>query len=416
MLRAHAMFNQGRPPREYRPIAERALELSGTVSPVERSLIEGFVWRHRKWEADFAGAEHSVRAYETLLQLVPGHYWALLELQFLYSVLGRQSDAERVTLHAAAVRPHAFRFAIDSARIRLRHGDAAAARAIIQRLSSGEAAEPQGLAGIPPESLAWFRLWGAHDAWLNSDAGRALQEVQTVEQGWTSRHYLGLYALANVYQGLGRYQDAERVARRMQPPQTAFFLALIAARQERWDDLRRLLNPERPDFQLLNFRFHHLVRAGWLREAAWVLEERQRRNVLTVPNTQLEHEGHLLVAEGRFAEGMAKLEPLTLARAGPLFATDDAYAAALRAVGDLPGAIRHLEQIGEMRAHAVSHGAWQVTSWLDCRVRLAEYYVEAGRPSDAARVADEARRLLAVADADHPLRLRLERLPAVQLP
>jgi tetratricopeptide (TPR) repeat protein len=416
MLRAHAMFNQRRPPREYRPIAERALELSGTVSPVERSLIEGFVWRHRRWEADYAAVEHSVRAYETVLQLVPDHYWALLELQFLYSVLGRQSDAERVTLHAASVRPHAFRFAIDSARIRLRHGDAAAARAIIQRLSSGEAAGAQGLAGTPPESLAWFRLWGAHEAWLNGDAGRALQEVQMVEQGWTSRHYLGLYALANAYQGLGRYLDAERVARRMQPPQTAFFLALIAARRERWGDLRRLLNPERPDFELLDLRFHHLVRAGWLREAAWVLDERQRRNVIKQPNTQNEQEGQLFVAEGRFAEGMARLEPLTLARAGPRFATDDIYAAARRAVGDLPGAIRHLEQISEMRAQAVSHDAWQVTSWLDCRVRLAEYYVEAGRPSDAARVADDARRLLAVADSDHPLLVRLQRLPTVQGP
>jgi hypothetical protein len=55
-----------------------------------------------------------------------------------------------------------------------------------------------------------------------------------------------------------------------------------------------------------------------------------------------------------------------------------------------------------MRAQAVSHDAWQVTSWLDCRVRLAEYYIEAGRPSGAARVAAEARRLLSVADSDHP--------------
>ncbi len=49
-------------------------------------------------------------------------------------------------------------------------------------------------------------------------------------------------------------------------------------------------------------------------------------------------------------------------------------------------------------------------------LRLAEYYVEAGRSSDATRVADDARRLLAVADPDHPLLSRLQRLPAVQLP
>jgi tetratricopeptide (TPR) repeat protein len=411
MLLGHVLANQNRPHREYRPFVEKAFALAGTVSPVERWMIEGFAWRYRPWQAGYQEVDSSVRAYEATLQLVPDHYWALLELQYLYGVLGRVNDQERVTLHAARLRPHAFRFAIDSARIRLRHGDRDGARSIIrQRAPEGADKSPQ-LAALPPESLAWFRLWDTHLAWLNGDVRRALEVVHAVDQSWTSNHYLGLYQLANAYQGLGRYGDAERVARRMAPMQTDFFLALIAARRERWDELRAMLHPERREFYLLNFRVGMLVQAGWLEDATWVFEERQRRKYLPAPTAQDDVEGQLRVAQGRYEEGIAQLERLTAGKAGPRFFVDESYAMARRGVGDLPGAIHHLERVGEMRGHAVAHDAWQVTGWLECRVLLAEYYVEAGRASEAARVAEEARGLLAVADADHPLLTRLGRLP-----
>ena len=412
MLLGHVLANQNRPPREYRPFVEKAFALAGTVSPVERWMIEGFAWRYRPWQPGYQELDSCVRAYEATLQLVPDHYWALLELQSLYAVLGRVNDLERVTLHAARLRPHAFRFAIDSARIRLRHGDLDAARSIVQQRAAEGADRSRQLADLPPESLAWYRLWDAHLAWLNGDVRRALNVIQAVDQSWTSDHYLWLYQLANAYQGLGRYSDAERVARRMGPMQTDFFLALIAARRERWDELRTMLHPERRDFQLLNLRIGILIRAGWLDEAAWVFEERQRRALLAAPNIQDDFEGQLRVAQGRYVEGLAQLEHLTVGKAGPRFYVDESYAIGRRGVGDLSGAIRHLEQVGEMGGHAVAHDAWQVTGWLRCRALLAEYYVEAARTDDASRVADQVRRLLAVADADHPLLLRLGRVPA----
>ena len=412
MLLGHVLANQNRPPREYRPFVEKAFALAGTVSPVERWMIEGFAWRYRPWHADYQELDSSVRAYEATLQLVPDHYWALLELQSLYGVLGRVNDMERVTLHAARLRPHAFRFAIDSARIRLRHGDQDGARSIVQERAAQGADRSRQLADVPPESLAWYWLWDAHLAWLNGDVRRALNVVQAVDQSSTSDHYLWLYQLANAYQGLGRYGDAERVARRMGPMQTEFFLALIASRRERWDEFRAMVHPERRDFQVLNFRVAMLVQAGWLDDAAWVFEERRRRGFLSGPNAQDDVEGQLRVAQRRYGEGLAQLERLTLGKAGPRFYVDESYAIGRRGVGDLPGAIRHLEQVGEMGSHAVAHDAWQVTGWLDCRALLAEYYVEAGRTADATRVADQVRGLLAVADADHPLLLRLARVPA----
>jgi len=410
MLLGHVIANQNRPPREYRPFVEKAFALAGNLSPVERWMIEGFAWRYRPWQGDYREVDAAIRAYEATLQIVPDHYWALLELQFLYAMLGRVDDQERVTLHAARLRPHSFRFAIDTARIRLGHGDRDVARSIIQQHAPETANGSPQLGALPPETLAWYRLWDAHLAWLDGDVRRALEVVRAVEGSWTSNHSLGLFQLANAYSGLGRYGDAERVVRRMAPAQTDFHLALIATRRERWDELRMLLHPERREFQVLRSRVLMLVRAGWLDDAAWVLEERRRRAQQPTPNDQDEVEGQLRVAQGKYVEGLAQLEHLTNGKAGTRFGADISYAIARRGVGDLSDAIRYLERVGERKSHAVAHDAWYVAGWLDSRVLLAEYYVEAGRTADATRVADETRRLLAVADPDHPLLLRLGRL------
>jgi hypothetical protein len=86
---------------------------------------------------------------------------------------------------------------------------------------------------------------------------------------------------------------------------------------------------------------------------------------------------------------------------------DDAMAVSLRAVGDLPAAIVRLERVGDSRAKAVTNEGPQVYAWLRCRVRLAEFYREAGRQAEADRVFAEVRQLLSVAEADHPLSPRL---------
>ena len=54
---------------------------------------------------------------------------------------------------------------------------------------------------------------------------------------------------------------------------------------------------------------------------------------------------------------------------------------------------------------------WSAHAWLGCELRLAEYYLEAGRSADAARVAAKVRAHLVLADAGHPFAARLARLP-----
>jgi hypothetical protein len=58
----------------------------------------------------------------------------------------------------------------------------------------------------------------------------------------------------------------------------------------------------------------------------------------------------------------------------------------------------------------MANDGWSVSAWLKYRMRLVELYREAGRDTDADRLCEEIRALLAVADADHPLWPRLAKV------
>jgi tetratricopeptide (TPR) repeat protein len=409
LLLAEAVRNQDRPRAEYLPLAEKAMALSGSVGPAERYLIEGFTHESR-WDGSVANRgelEDAARAYEALLQIAPDHYWALLSLVETYRNLNRPDEADRVTLHAATVRPHSPRFAADSAKIHINRGDLASARTIITRmLKESESAEDRAVDAY--DSLEWARLWEAHEAWLNHDVERALAATRAAEQKWITSTSLVWHAkIRAIYSGLGRYDDAVRVTNRILPVERRdWFLALTALTHGRFQELRQMLKPERRNFDLLNDRFGMLILAGWVGPAKWVERERVPRRVSLPWYVKADQEGQLRAAEGRYAEAIALMKPLDTIP-GTRFNVEDAMAVSLRGVGDLPAAIVRLERVSDSRAKAVTNDGWLVGSWLRCRVRLAEFYREAGRQADADRVFAEVRQLLAVAEVDHPLWRRL---------
>ena len=167
-----------------------------------------------------------------------------------------------------------------------------------------------------------------------------------------------------------------------------------------------MVRPERRNFDLLHNHFGALVQGGWFGAAEWVERERDRRKVSLPWYILADQVGQLRAAQGRYAEAIALMEPLKTLP-GNRFNVDDAMAVSLRGIGDLPAAILKLERVSDSRAKAVTNDGWQVHSWLRCRVRLAEFYREAGRQAEADRVFAEVRTLLSVAEADHPLRPRL---------
>ena len=87
-------------------------------------------------------------------------------------------------------------------------------------------------------------------------------------------------------------------------------------------------------------------------------------------------------------------------------------ATARRGVGDMQGAISLLQWF-EREPILVHVQGFAGFDWLRCMTLLAEFYQEQGRTTEAARVAGKVRAMLKHADADHPFRARLERLPSV---
>ena len=416
LLLAHVVWNRTFPRTDYLPFVDRALQQVDTVEPAERYFIQGFAeWRRSYVDGDReAHLAAAVRAYEGLLQLRPEHDWGLRELGAIYRELGRNDDAERLTFRALSVRPHSFHFAVEAAKAHLRRRDRSALAAAATRLlASPLSTEPQTV-GKLAQNAAWIRLWAVHDAWLDADVSRALQEADAADRKWSwdsSRWWL--LHLVEVYIGLGRFGDARRVAARMDPEYRDWALALVATFREDAREFRRLVDPVRHQFSVLHNRSGMLTMNGWLATTEWVLAERRRRHVAVAWVEADFDAGLLAVARHQYGEARALLEPLTRSSwsTNSVALAYDALAVAYTSAGNPESAIALLEPLGDARAAAVS-SQWRVYDWLRCRVLLAELYQSSGRHDDALRLAAEIRRLLGVSDADHPLLRRVARLEA----
>ena len=412
LLLAHSICQQDRPKSEYLPIAERALQLTAGVSDVERYFIEGYTHSRRGWDQeDQSENEAAARAFEAVLQLSPDHYWTLLELVPVYRQLGRFADAERLVIHEADVRPRSVRFTVEAARVHLRRGERAQARAMIERAWTVAREDADNMATTSFDPLQWMRLWDAHEAWVDNDPGRALAAAQRAEQETTDSTHVGwVFRLGYVYSGLGRYEDALRVMKRLPPKRYEWVRNYLNSQRGRIAEERQLVQSHRHNFDVLNEHMGILSKLGWFDEAEWVLAERRRRGVRVPWDFYLDSIGQLRVEEGRYAEGLAMLERLKPDPMGPRYYVVEHIAMARRALGDSEAAIRGLEHAGDTRAEAVTHEGWQVYGWLRCRVLLAEMYRDAGRDADAERVAQDVRNLLRLADDGNPLLARVAKL------
>jgi DNA-binding winged helix-turn-helix (wHTH) protein/tetratricopeptide (TPR) repeat protein len=412
LLRAHAVCQQSRAAGEYLPLADRAVQLSRGVSAVERYFIEGFTQaRLAQQSEDPRQYDAAARAFEAVLQIVPDHYWTLLELVPVYQQLDRFHDAERVVIHSAAVRPRSVRFAVNAARAHVRNGEWASARALIDRARLIAKEDANNMAAVPVDSLEWLQLWEAHEAWLARDPARALAAIRRMdEESANNKSVPWAFKLASVYSGLGRFEEALRVTDRLPDDRREWLRTGYALQRGERTKVQQLVTAHRRDFDYLNNHFMRLVRGHWFEQAEWVMAERQRRGFRLPSELLADHVGQLRVEQGRFAEGLALLVRIKPDPMSPKYNVLEHIAKARRGLGDLGTAIRELEAAGDTRAQAVTHDGWQVVSWLQCRVLLAELYRDAGRDADAQRVAQEVQVLLGVADADHPLLARVSKL------
>ena len=81
-------------------------------------------------------------------------------------------------------------------------------------------------------------------------------------------------------------------------------------------------------------------------------------------------------------------------------------------LGDLPAAIRALEESAAARTPTWGQYGSVGMFWLRNHWRLAQLYRQVARVEDARAVESDLRPLLIDADEDHPIRLGLQRLEA----
>ena len=82
-------------------------------------------------------------------------------------------------------------------------------------------------------------------------------------------------------------------------------------------------------------------------------------------------------------------------------------AEAFTEAGHRDDAIRVLEDVSSRKREILHPSTRFAHEWLTARDRLAQLYRETGRESEAVPIEAELRTLLAAADADHPIALRL---------
>jgi tetratricopeptide (TPR) repeat protein len=125
--------------------------------------------------------------------------------------------------------------------------------------------------------------------------------------------------------------------------------------------------------------------------------------------------GEIELAKGDLAGAILELEQATELSVDwrpnrpAFFLNSESLAAALKKTGNVKRAIEVLERASERRIQAVS-GAFSLAGayWLRSRFELARLYREVGRVEDARTIEADLEKLLARADADHPILVALK--------
>lgn len=406
---AYALKNQEQPKEEYLPHAERALELSETVSEQERYFIRG---GYHMLAGEF---EKAIPPLEALVRLYPEHYFGIANLASAYTRLGRSPEGVPYRIRLTELRPNAFwTNALAALFLVTSQNDWVRARPYFQRaqeLASPDVFRRFTFLASKIEAFSWYRYW------FEGDLDGALQELDRVARSLGKRRgperdgprmSIGFF-----YVTLGQLKTAEEILQADPDPIARnSSLAFVAFARQDWPAVRKHLRgalykgaPQWPQDLML------LIRAGFLDEAPDWISALERVGLI----------GHAITARGELALNRRELpEAIALLEQGvqktnhtgwPVyFWRAESLARAWQLQGDLAKAVAVLEETSQDKGSAIYPRSGLL--WLRIQWQRAKLYRKVGRDAEAREIEAELRKLLAYADPDHPLLRQLNRSQA----
>ncbi len=399
---AMAIRNQGHTTAEWRTHAARATELAGTVPERERYFITGSAhWLHGRYG-------EATSAFESLVSLSPDHDWARNQLGFLYSWSGRVNEAAEQFVRQAALRPNDLHSNVLCAQaLAIWLGDAERAGPCVAR---AQALATPGAMSLMPYWGVWAEFFPAYDAWRRGDiAGAAaiVDRLGAASHARTGRHrdevliFSGLFSLA-----LGRIAAAERSFDALSDAEGRhYYLSLAALARGDVPLLRQRVARDGSSVRGPWPRVALLTRAGFPAAAESL---KAHLSAATAPEPFIRAaEGAIMAASGRSREATASLERAVtlLSHTGlaELYLSEDSLASLWIGQGELRRAAGVLEETNQAEARPYPTTGPTVFLWIRNRARLARLYRDTGRFHDARAIEARLRRLLALADTDHPV-------------
>jgi tetratricopeptide (TPR) repeat protein len=363
--------------------------------------------------------EQAMASFEAALQLQPDHAWSMGCLMNLAEMLGRFPGSVFIERYLA-VRPNSVVVFAQAMNAAIAYGNLTLARDYARRGSALD---------VPIDSMsnaaANLRIFAVRDAFYRRNPRQALLEADRLAGDPRSRArtvvmQIGL-KLAEMYVALGRLDRVEQVASWIEPQSSGHRLLVVAsaAREDR-DALRVLLRRLFPNLEhvlggsggLAASATSAFISAGLLDSAHRLIAKRTHG-----PTFHMLLEGELALAQGRVPHGVGLLERLLRedAPAEAWMRTRGSLVLAdfLTARGEVSRAVGVLETASQERRHLFED---LKPEHLRVRERLAQLYRQLDRIAEAEGIEADLRRLLAVAEDDHPMKLRLERIPASAAP
>jgi tetratricopeptide (TPR) repeat protein len=415
--------DQNRPPEDYLPYAQRAFELADTTGDAERLFIRATYHRLNGRPAE------AIAAYKALAAIQPDH-WGAIDFLMLFVEEGRLGEASQYVRQYADARPTNLRANARVVWIQdIFRGDAAAASPYLRRALQLLPQETTDMWGA-----SWLRLLAAFEVWQTGDAAGALSRVESESRidSLDSPIPSPSEALYNPsgppammaglwYLTLGRLKTAESLFDDIPTSPDSpreFLLTLLSLARE---------DPAATRVHVLGWLAgSHFAGGGVLgvllaRHGSPAQIAQMDRVLQDRPRQLAAMRGELARLHGRPKEAIPLLE-----QAAPgvftyayFFLVHESLAAAWEDAGDPDAAAAVLERVSPYRSRVYSlrhFGPADAYLWMRTQMRLADLYRKVGRVDEARALESELLKLLAVADADHPMLRAIEHLRAHDFP